>query len=352
MTALARDLEAHVRVGVDQVLPAEALLLLGVSGGSDSVGLLGALAPWCAGRLSVAYVDHGLRAAADDDARLVERLAARFALPFRRLQAHPTSRAPGRSETAARARRLAALSAEACRGGQAAVLLAHHLDDACETVLLHLTRGHRGLRALAGVPTLRPMAPGVLLLRPLLHGPAPPGRDALASFRRAAGLPCAEDETNADLAIPRNALRALLARRRAPLNRDTLARVRWSARWRLEAMVGRAARLLERDLVGCGHGSLLRRSAWEALRHEPGLAAEALRLLGASLAAPRRLTIRASLLDRWRTQSRGSLLMPATPRPLRAELGNEGLGFPDEPLAPGEPAARTLAALAATPLHL
>ena len=133
-------------------------MLLAVSGGSDSVALLGAAATVLP-RVEVVHVHHGLRAAADADAEHVAALARRLDLPLTIVSAPPTSRDPARTETAARRRRYAALVHVARTSGATRVLTAHHLDDDLETLLLHALRGHVGVRARCGVPALRPLTP-------------------------------------------------------------------------------------------------------------------------------------------------------------------------------------------------
>jgi len=330
-------------------------LLVAVSGGSDSVALLGLLNKLSPERLVVAHVNHGLRPRADRDAHFVVGLARELGLPCRSLSAPPEGADRGASETAARRRRLDSLGVAAQQAGCPWVLCAHHGDDAAETQVLHLARGHRGLRALAGIPSVRPLAPRVALLRPLLAGPSAPGRQDLQRARQALGLDCVQDETNFDRSVPRNAVRAWLEEGRPPLSSSHLARVRRGACRQLEATLARAASLLESELSPLGSGSLLSAHGLRELLTDDSLATEGLRLLGPCLRRPRRLTLRHTLLRRLReaaVHARGQLLLPANPHPLRARLGPEGLHFSDEALLDASPTARVLNALAQTPLHL
>ncbi len=111
--------------------------------------------------LSVASVDHGLRAEAAAEVALVERFSSELKLPFRGLRA---SVAPG-SNLQARAReaRYALLEAERVRVGADVLATAHTASDRAETVILRLLRG-TGLRGL-GVLAPRRGA----LLRPLVR---------------------------------------------------------------------------------------------------------------------------------------------------------------------------------------
>jgi tRNA(Ile)-lysidine synthase len=339
---------AALNLAARALLPRGARVLLAVSGGSDSVALLAAARAPLQGPLEVAHVHHGLRRAADRDAAFVQDLCARLGLPCHVLHAPPTAADPARHETAARRRRLAALALEARRVQAPYILLAHHLDDDLETLLLRLRRGHAGDRALAGMPVLRPLAPGVLLLRPFLALAEPPGRAALRASREAAGLPHVEDESNADLRVPRNALRAWLASQ-PPSTRAALLALRSAARARLQRRVLAAAAQLELHLREEGLGARLAVRALQAPPGENGaeFTAEVLRLLGLALQRPRRLDPRAAVLRQLdeRLLRGGELLLPAEPVPLRVLVSGDVLRLPDDAPAPGEPASRAVAAL-------
>ncbi|MFT7465207.1 MAG: tRNA(Ile)-lysidine synthetase-like protein [Pseudohongiellaceae bacterium] len=332
-------------------------VLVAVSGGSDSVALLGAVAQvWP--RVAAVHVHHGLRDAADGDAQLVEQLCAELEIPLQVVHAPPrTDR--DRSETSARTRRLDALAATATTQNIPWILTAHHLDDAVETALLNLRRGHRGARAVAGIPTLRPARPGSSrgaprYLRPFLFGPAASGRSQLSQWREGADLPAAYDESNDDLTIPRNELRALLARDQAPLTRARLVHLRTRAQREIQGLVGRATELLSEHLSAEGLGARLDRRALET-GHEPGQLVECLRLLGPCLQPLHQLTLRTSVLKRLTqgiARERGQLLLPGFPEPLRALCRGDGLHFPEITVAPGDGPARVMAALWSTPLFL
>lgn len=196
--------------------PASNVLIVGVSGGADSVCLLHALAQ-VAGRwglaLHVAHLDHSLRPDSPDDAAHVARLAAALGLPLhmQRLPPGSLARAPGGMENGARRARYAFLSALAARltpePQQPTVCVAHHANDQAETVLMNLTRGS-GLRGLGG---MQPVAPcpenhtgrAVQLLRPLLSVE----RGAIEAYLRAHDLSWCEDSSNTDEALVRNRLR-------------------------------------------------------------------------------------------------------------------------------------------------
>jgi len=351
---LARTLDAALQ----RVVPAEARLLLGVSGGSDSMALLAAAheAVPAGDRLLVAHVRHGLREDDAQDAELVADVCASLGRPCRILHAPPTDPSSDRSETSARRRRMAALARAAREADAGWVLLAHHLDDDLQTSLLHLARGHRGDRALAGIPTSRPLDGHTRLLRPFLCGAAPADRSALAAGRRSAGLPFREDSTNSDLQIPRNRVRAWLDSADDAL-RARLRQAQLAARVRVQARQLSAASALEAALRSEGFGCSIPR---ELLLDDSGADpdqdfAERLRLAAACLERPRRLDTRAAVLDALRRQLRagsGGMSLPASPRPISVRVSRAALHLPDEGLAPGPPAARVLRAVGAGSLYL
>ena len=153
---------------VDEALTKHGLIaeghsvLVGVSGGPDSVALLHLLldrAPARRLHLGIAHLNHQLRDGADRDEEFVRQLAARLGLPFH--GRGPTS-APGRRATGCPSKRRRgqvryALFAEVCAAnGYAKITLGHHADDNAETLLLHLLRGSGRL----GLPASRPSAAG------------------------------------------------------------------------------------------------------------------------------------------------------------------------------------------------
>jgi tRNA(Ile)-lysidine synthase len=157
-----------IRRSVQLAQVSSGSILLAVSGGSDSMALLAAcdeLRDGFPGRFEVAHFDHGWRPQSAADAEFVRQAAERCGLPFHCERGGPTVR---RSEDSARAERYAFLSRVAEEGNCTAILTAHTADDQAETVLHHLLRG-TGLSGLAGIPAIRPLPGGILLLRPLVE---------------------------------------------------------------------------------------------------------------------------------------------------------------------------------------
>ena len=149
---------------------AQKTLLLAVSGGPDSVAMMGMAALWRdhmrpAGHIRVATVDHGLRAESRGEAEQVARMAADFGFPHDIL--HWTGPKPETAlQDAARTARYRLLT-QLAQTLDAIVLTAHTADDQAETILFRLLRGS-GLSGLAGMKTtiLRGTVPHD---RPLLH---------------------------------------------------------------------------------------------------------------------------------------------------------------------------------------
>lgn len=211
-------------VGLHDLIAPGSRVVAAVSGGSDSVALvhiLRALAD--AGELclaGVAHFNHQLRAAADADQRFVEAVAASLDRTcFADREDVRARAAAGREsiELAARTARYEFYERARRHYSADVVALGHTRDDQAETVLLRLLRG-AGPRGLAAMhPRNGP------IVRPLLDC----RRQDLRAWLGGRQLPFVEDESNADVAIPRNRVRAelipLLERRFNPAIVDVLA---------------------------------------------------------------------------------------------------------------------------------
>lgn len=203
------------------LVPAHSSILIGLSGGVDSVvllHLLHQLAPRFSWRLSALHVHHGISQNADAWADFSTGLCAQHAIP---LHIEPVDIAPLRKhgiEAAARKLRHAAFARQACDF----VALAHHADDQAETLLLQLLRG-AGVKGAAAMPLFAERAGLPSVLRPLLHC----SRQEILDYAAAHQLQWIEDESNADDSYPRNFLRHRvlpLLGEKFPACRDTLAR--------------------------------------------------------------------------------------------------------------------------------
>jgi tRNA(Ile)-lysidine synthase len=119
-------------------------LLVAISGGSDSTGLLVALAEAIRTRhlphtLVSATIDHGLRSASADEARQVAALCQALDIPHRIMRWTDEKPATGLSE-AARLARYRLLSEAAASMNADALVTGHTLDDQVETVAMRLSR--------------------------------------------------------------------------------------------------------------------------------------------------------------------------------------------------------------------
>ena len=191
------------------LIQAGASVLVGVSGGPDSVALLALLyqlrKTLGIRQLHVAHVHHGWRGAeADADAVHVTALAQRYGLPVsvERVDAAGCAKVERLSpEDAARRVRYDALSRLARQCGAGVVAVGHTRDDQAETVLMRLVRGS-GLAGAAGMPIVRSLGP-CRLIRPLLEV----RRRDVETFLAAEGLTARHDATNADTTLLRNRVR-------------------------------------------------------------------------------------------------------------------------------------------------
>ncbi|WP_173052084.1 tRNA lysidine(34) synthetase TilS [Candidatus Nitrotoga sp. AM1P] len=215
------DLTEHVADALSPLLPADSSILLGLSGGVDSVVLLHLLQHLslrCSWHLSALHVHHGINSKADVWAVFCADLCALYGVS---LQVEHVNIAPLRSlgiEAAARKLRHAALAQQQVDF----VALAHHLDDQAETLLLQLLRG-AGVRGVSAMPAIKHRANAPTLLRPLLNV----SRSILLKYAQQHNLQWVEDESNADDTYPRNFLRHRilpLLEQRFPAYRKTLLR--------------------------------------------------------------------------------------------------------------------------------
>lgn len=140
-------------------------------------------------------VDHRLREASADDAAFVAQVCTSLCIPHRTV-ARP-ERADWHHQKAAREGRYDALLAVA-REYDAAVVVAHTLDDQAETVRMRARRGG-GTLGLAGIPPVATLAGATRLLRPLLGA----SRSELRLHLAESGLDWVDDPSNADMRFER-----------------------------------------------------------------------------------------------------------------------------------------------------
>jgi tRNA(Ile)-lysidine synthase len=183
-------------------------MLIGVSGGRDSVALLHAMAKAGYNQLIVCHLDHALRGGSAEEAYFVAELAGRYALGFEseRVNVKELADEEGLSiETAAREARYEFFGRVARAYWCPRVILAHHADDQIETLLLNLLRG-TGRTGLAG---MRPLSVqqrkgGLIEIhRPLLDV----WRHEIDTYVVEHALEFREDPSNVDRLHARNRIR-------------------------------------------------------------------------------------------------------------------------------------------------
>lgn len=181
-------------------------VLLALSGGADSSALLDMLCQsGCA--VECAHLNHMIRgAAADRDEAFCRCAAESRGLPFysERVDIPRIARERGEGlEAAARRERYAFLERVMSRRGIRILITAHNADDNLETMLLRLARGC-GARGMCGIPPVRELSGGRLVLRPMLGVT----KAEVLSYCRERKIEYVTDETNSDTDYARNRVRA------------------------------------------------------------------------------------------------------------------------------------------------
>lgn len=275
-SALKEECFPQAAAGVD------APVVVGVSGGPDSLSLLHAMVHlgW---RVIAAHLDHALRLESPQEAEAVRRAAAALgvtAIIERRDVPALVLQRKLSIEEAARTARYEFLFRVASEHHAAAVAVAHSADDQVETVLMHLLRGAglTGLRGMRFRSLPNPWSETIPLVRPLLGV----WRDEILAYVEENGLQSVDDASNRDLRFYRNRLRHEALPYLDELNPGVKARL-----WQTAALLGDEDALL---------AELAERTWQECLLESvPGaLALDAGRLQDAPLAIRRRLLRRAS----------------------------------------------------------
>jgi len=180
-------------------------VLVGVSGGPDSVALLHslvAIAPKWSLRLVVAHLNHQLRGStADEEATFVSQIATGLGLPCEiasRDVAEYGSRNRLSVQEAARAVRYAFYDEAAADYSADKIALGHHADDNAESILIHLLRG-TGPLGLGGIPPVRDGR----IIRPLIDVT----RKQILAYLEQQGSEYVIDSSNLDVDYLRNRIR-------------------------------------------------------------------------------------------------------------------------------------------------
>jgi tRNA(Ile)-lysidine synthase len=186
---------------------AETRVVVALSGGSDSVALAHLLSDLAAAgevRLAgLAHFNHQLRATASRDEAFSRSVAAALGVPLLVDRGDVAARAKAEKrslEDAARESRYEFFERARQHFDADLVALGHTRDDQAETFLLRLIRG-AGLRGLSAIHPRR-----ATIVRPLLEC----RRSELRACLAERGIDYVDDESNADVSIPRNRVRAEL----------------------------------------------------------------------------------------------------------------------------------------------
>ena len=179
-------------------------VVVGVSGGADSVCLLSVLKNLqmsMALQLTAVHIHHGLRGeAADRDRDFVTALCEDMQIPCVCFQADIRAMAREQhlsEEEAGRKFRYDCFEEVRQERQASKIAVAHHRDDLAETVLLNLFRGS-GLKGLSGIPMMRGC-----IVRPLLDV----GRADIEAYLGRQGMSYRNDATNFETEYTRNRIR-------------------------------------------------------------------------------------------------------------------------------------------------
>jgi tRNA(Ile)-lysidine synthase len=190
-------------------MPNDAHILVGVSGGVDSVVLLDALYQMIPKKnfvLHVCHFNHKLRGlSSDSDQKFVERTAKKYKLKYYTDNADVKGYAAKNSfsiEQAARILRYNFFDRIAKSLNSQYLVTAHTSDDSAETFLINLFRGS-GLTGLSGIPETRRLNKKTLIARPFLVFK----KEELIEYAGKRELSWQEDESNALLFYTRNKVR-------------------------------------------------------------------------------------------------------------------------------------------------
>jgi tRNA(Ile)-lysidine synthase len=210
-------LKEHVNTIIlrEKLIEEGDLVLVGVSGGADSLSLLHLLnelrrEKLISFSLYIAHLNHGIRGdSARGDAEFVRKMAKKMQLPCTVGEVNTNifrKRWRLSIEDAARYLRYSFLQQLAKRIGAHRIALGHNRDDQVETLLLNFLRG-TGLDGLAGIKFKRKTNEGEqYIIRPLLET----GRAEIEQYCRENGLHPRIDETNLDVRFLRNKVRLQL----------------------------------------------------------------------------------------------------------------------------------------------
>jgi tRNA(Ile)-lysidine synthase len=208
---MPRDIEKRVLGAIEAALVRAgvgrgASIVVGLSGGGDSVALTSALLGLrkrMGLKLAAAHLNHRLRGAESDrDEEFVRAMCARLGVEVQVERAEGLGAISGANlEERARDARREFLGRAADRVGADFIALGHHRDDQAETVLMRLMRG-AGAAGMAGMAERGPAK----LIRPMLSI----SRAEVREYLKACAIPFVEDSSNSSRDFLRNRIRGEL----------------------------------------------------------------------------------------------------------------------------------------------
>lgn len=257
----------QIRKTIDDydLIPEGAHVVLGVSGGPDSVCLfhvLGMLAEEMDLKLHAVHVNHQLRGdAADQDQEFVENLCLEAGVPLDVIVFDCAKLAKDMgitTEEAGRIKRYEAFDDAADRimrddpDAEVRIAVAHNYDDQAETIMFRLMRG-TGPDGLAGMEYIREDERGHMLIRPLLDC----RKKDIVRFCMKEHLDARLDKTNEEAVYSRNAIRLDVfpfLEKYSPNFRDALVRLGNVAREDKAFMHSLAEQVMEYTITEIGDG--------------------------------------------------------------------------------------------------
>lgn len=232
-------------------------VVVGVSGGADSLGLLYILVELEEYNLKliVSHLDHGIRhEEGKRDAEFVGEIAKRLNLPFELKEVNTPEFKKSSNlslEEAARILRYEFFKEVLHKYGAQKVATAHTLDDQAETVFMRLIRGS-GALGLSGIP---PVSEGYII-RPLIETP----RSEIEEYLGVKGVEWVEDSTNWAMDFLRNRIRHELIPELQEYNpriREALSKTASILRVEEDFITSRAKNWFEYVFGSAGEGELV-----------------------------------------------------------------------------------------------
>lgn len=192
--------EANTRFGL---FSENERVLVGFSGGADSLALLCVMHGLLGENVHAFHVNHMLRGSeADADERFCENFCKERGISFSSVKLDVLKASGGSAvEETARNMRYEAFAKECIRIGAGKIALAHTASDNAETVIFNISRG-TGLAGLRGIPPTRAHG-NLTVIRPLILCK----RSEIEGFAEENGLPYRTDATNSDVHYRRNYIR-------------------------------------------------------------------------------------------------------------------------------------------------